>query len=125
VLSAVAEVGRLVDECAQVPDAAAPLLTALASLASCDSALLATVDRKTGKHRLLVNVGYPDDVADFVVDGYAGTCPGFAFTRGVGLPVRMCDIPFDYRATRTYCEVLEPAGFREGVTVCLRGGAGE
>jgi DNA-binding CsgD family transcriptional regulator len=37
----------------------------------------------------------------------------------------MCDIPFDYRATRTYCEVLEPAGFHEGVTVCLRSAGGE
>jgi DNA-binding CsgD family transcriptional regulator len=125
VLSAVAEVGRLVDEFARSPDAAEPLLTALASLAACDGALLATVDRSTGRHRLLASVGYPDEVADFVVDGYAGTCPGFAFTRGVGLPVRMCDIPFDYRATRTYCEVLEPAGFREGVTVCLRSAGGE
>jgi DNA-binding CsgD family transcriptional regulator len=124
-LNAVAEVGRLVDEFAHSRDAAEPLLSALASLASCDSALLATVDRSTGRHRLLANVGYADEVADFVVDGYAGTCPGFAFTHGVGLPVRMCDIPFDYRATRTYCEVLEPAGFREGVTVCLRSGGGE
>jgi DNA-binding CsgD family transcriptional regulator len=124
-LSAVAAVGRLVDELEHSPAAAEPLLTALASLASCDSALLASVDRSTGRHRLLASVGYPDAVADFVVDGYPSTCPGYAFTRGVGLPVRMCDIPFDYRATRTYCEVLEPAGFREGVTVCLRNGSGE
>jgi DNA-binding CsgD family transcriptional regulator len=125
VLNEVAEVGRLVDEFAHSVDAAEPLLTALASLASCESALLATVDRSTGGHRLLASVGYPDAVADFVVDGYAGSCPGFAFARGVGLPVRMCDIPFDYRATRTYCEVLEPAGFREGVTVCLHSAGGE
>jgi DNA-binding CsgD family transcriptional regulator len=125
VLNAVAEVGRLVDELAHSPEAAEPLLSALASLASCDSALLATVDRSTGRHRLLANLGYPEEVADFVLGDYAGSCPGFSFTRGVGLPVRMCDIPFDYRTTRTYCEVLEPAGFREGVTVCLRSGGGE
>jgi DNA-binding CsgD family transcriptional regulator len=124
-LTAVAAVGRLVDELEHSPAAAEPLLTALASLAACDSALLATVDRATGRHRLLANVGYPEAVADFVVNGYPRTCPGFAFTRGVGLPVRMCDIPFDYRATRAYSEVLEPAGFREGVTVCLRSGSGE
>jgi DNA-binding CsgD family transcriptional regulator len=124
-LNAVAAVGRLVDELEHTPAAAEPLLTALASLTACDSALLATVDGATGRHRLLANVGYPEVVADFIVDGYPRTCPGFAFTRGVGLPVRMCDIPFDYRATRTYCEVLEPAGFREGVTVCLRSGSGK
>jgi DNA-binding CsgD family transcriptional regulator len=124
-LNTVAVAGRLVDELEHAPDAAEPLLTALAEMASCDSALLAVVDGATGRHRLLANVGYPEAVAEFVVESYPGSCPGYAFTRGVGLPVRMCDIPFDYRQTRAYCEVLGPAGFHEGVTVPLRSGGGE
>ena len=126
-LSTVATVGRLVDEFEHSPAAAEPLLAALASLAACDGALLAAVDGPTGRHRLVASIGYPQAVADFVVDGYPSSCPGYAFSRGLGLglPVRMCDIPFDYRGTQTYCEVLEPAGFHEGVTVCLRSGRGE
>jgi DNA-binding CsgD family transcriptional regulator len=125
VLSTVAVAGRLVDELEHTPDAAEPLLAALAQLTSCDSALLAVVDGATGRHRLLANVGYPEAVAAFVVEAYPRSCPGYAFTRGVGLPVRMCDIPFDYRETRAYSEVLAPAGFHEGVTVPLRSGGGQ
>lgn len=118
-LDAVLALGRAADEFARSPEAAEPFLRGLADFAGCETALLAAADPVTGGHRLLANSGYSAQVADHLVDGYAASCPGYAFSLRCGLPVRMCDIPFDYRETPTYQEVLQPAGFLEGVTVCL------
>lgn len=86
----------------------------------CDTALLSVSDaRRPGKHRVVVNVDYPEDVAAYMSSVYVRDCPGYRYAEQSRVAARICDTPFDFRATRTFTEALAPAGFREGVTVAF------
>lgn len=85
-----------------------------------DTALLSVADKRaTTSHRVIANVDYPDDVADYMSSVYVQECPGYKFAEQTKIAARICDTPFDFRETRTFTESLGPAGFREGITVAF------
>lgn len=85
-----------------------------------DTALLSVADaRNPNVHRVIVNLDYPNEVADYMSTVYVRECPGYKFAAQSKIAARICDTPFDFRETRTFAEALGPAGFREGITVAF------
>ena len=89
-----------------------------------DHAEIAVLDPFDGGRRGLANVGY----AEHMLTHFHG--PQFEDEirslnmHVTGYPVRMRDVPGDCLAVRTIAEVLVPAGYREGMTMCLRTSSG-
>lgn len=67
-----------------------------------------------------VNLGYPDGALGYITTTYRWKCPVHQRAIRLGMPLRFVDVP-EVRETRTYREVIQPNGFREGVTVPLGG----
>lgn len=85
-----------------------------------DTALLSVADvQNPNAQRVIANVDYPTEVADYMSTVYVRECPGYKFAEQLKIAARICDTPFDFRETRTFTEALGPAGFREGITVAF------
>ena len=83
-----------------------------------DTAIVLLSRGETGaEHRSALNLDYPTWVAEYLETEYVVSCPGHAVASRRGMATRFGDTEFDFRGTRTYLEVLGPAGFHEGVTV--------
>lgn len=76
-------------------------------------------DSATIGHPVLVNLDYPTDAVKFIATTYALQCPAHRYALEHRVARRFIDLPFDFRALRTYKEALEPCGFQEGLTVPL------
>jgi DNA-binding CsgD family transcriptional regulator len=85
-----------------------------------DASALMLWDPVTGHHRDVVSVGYSRAALDGLGDRYAAT-QEHRRLRVSGAPLRMDDLPYDYRSTDMFQDVLEPAGFADGMSVCLFG----
>jgi DNA-binding CsgD family transcriptional regulator len=85
-----------------------------------EHAEIAFDDPFTGSRRLLANVGYDDALlAHFHGPEFAASVAELGMHE-TGRPARMRDVPGDKLAVRTIAEFLLPAGYREGLTMCLR-----
>lgn len=85
---------------------------------SLDAALVCVSDTAAcANYTPVVVSGYAPHVVDYMVSEYVRSCPGYEFAVQANTATRIRDTPFDFRETRTFAEVLGPAGFREGVTV--------
>ena len=85
-----------------------------------DAALVIVPDGPGTHGRPLVNLGYPEDVADYLGGHYIDACPGYAWANLEQSPTRFIDLPFDFRSTPSFVDVLGPAGFDEGITIPFR-----
>ncbi|AWH92945.1 hypothetical protein A6035_13050 [Dietzia lutea] len=70
-------------------------------------------------HPVLVNIDYPGEALNFIATTYAMQCPAHRYAVEHRVARRFIDLPYDFRALRTYKEALEPCGFHEGLTVPL------
>ncbi|ATY12558.1 hypothetical protein CU254_20425 [Amycolatopsis sp. AA4] len=86
-----------------------------------DCAALVTGGRQ---HTATVNLGYPSDALGYITTTYRWKCPIHQRAIRLGLPLRFVDVP-EVHETRTYQEVIQPHGFREGMTLPLRAAPGE
>jgi DNA-binding CsgD family transcriptional regulator len=85
-----------------------------------DASALMLWDPQLGHHRDVVSFGYSREALDGLGDRYAATTE-HRLIRSSLSPVRIDDLPYDYRSTDIFHDVLEPAGFADGMTVCLFG----
>jgi DNA-binding NarL/FixJ family response regulator len=118
-LEAILDIAKSVVAFLQGNSSADELLKPIHRLVPYESAHISFWDPALAEHHVLVNDGYPDDVIRYLTRKYVASCPGYRFARTTGRAVRMQDTPFNFRETETYLCVLAPAGYREGVTLCL------
>lgn len=76
------------------------------------------------QHTATVNLGYPPDAIGYITTTYRWKCPIHQRAIRLGLPLRFIDVP-EVHESRTYQEVIEPHGFREGVTLPLTSVVGQ
>jgi DNA-binding CsgD family transcriptional regulator len=73
------------------------------------------------EHVSLANLGYPEPVERHLNEWFVRNDPAYLLMRrSAGPPLRWRDNPFHYRDTFSAQEVFIPAGFDEGITVCMR-----
>jgi DNA-binding CsgD family transcriptional regulator len=100
------------------PDLAVAALAVLHGVLPYDCAALSRWDPVEGAHRTVAVVGYPAEVLRFL-DRRLHTDPLFDEVRRGGVPVRVRDIPEPKRRGDVFDTVIDPLGFRDGVTQCL------
>lgn len=83
-----------------------------------DAVALIAWDPVAGTHREAAAVGYSADALTGLGDRYAAT-PEHRQLLELKTPLRIDDLPYNYRRTDIFREVLKPEGFREGMTSCL------
>jgi len=120
----IARVARAATEPLAPADRAAAVLEELRSVVPYDHAEIAVVDPFDGSRRGLANVGYPDDMLTHFHGPQFEEEIRSLNMHVTGYPVRMRDVPGDCLAVRTIAEMLVPAGYSEGMTMCLRTSSG-
>jgi DNA-binding CsgD family transcriptional regulator len=83
-----------------------------------DATALILWDPDLRTHRSLLSAGYSPEVLEGLGDRYAATAEHRRM-RVTRSPLRIDDLPYDYRQTDIFHEVIEPSGFSDGMTVCL------
>ena len=119
-LRAVIAVAEAASEPLPSPDRAHGVLRALREVVPYDCAELSSFDPVQGGHTTLASVDYdPPVLAHFSTKTFVDELDDLDMRR-TGSPMRMRDLPREALAARTVNEVLIPAGFRDGLTICLR-----
>jgi DNA-binding CsgD family transcriptional regulator len=120
-----AEVGSILGSGASREDRAAEVLGQLRSVVPYAAASVTAMSAGRIDHTSLANDGYPGPVEDHLNGRFVHQDPVYLLMRGGhGPPLRWRDAPFSYRDTFSVQEVFIPAGFDEGVTVCLHNRTG-
>jgi len=123
-LADIARVARAATESLPPADRASAVLAELRTVVPFDHAEMATLDPFDGSRRLLANAGYPEDMLDHFHGPKFDEEIRSLGMHETGFPVRMRDVPGDALAVRTIAEMLLPAGYSEGLTMCLRTSSG-
>lgn len=106
-----------------VREAAVEILARLQSVVHQDAAALLAWDPLAGKHVVLGHSAYDAVTLDGLGEPYAQTEPHHRMLEQ-HRPLRIADLPYDYRQTELYQEILRPAGFGDGMSTCLFAGDG-
>ena len=96
------------------------VLSELRAFVPFDHAEIATLDPFRGTPVLLANDGYDPNLLEHLHGSQFATELSLLGMRASGMPLRMRDVPGDAMEVKTIAEVLRPAGYAEGLTVCLR-----
>ena len=104
-------------------EAAMTVLRLLEPVTRHDAGAFVVWDPVTGAHRALAAVTYGDETVVALGDRYAASTENRP-VRERHLPMRIDDMPGDYRRSPMYEEVLRPGGFEDGMTACLFSGNG-
>lgn len=99
-------------------EAAMTILRLLEPVTHHDAGALMIWDPLDRVHRALGAVAYGDETVSALGDRYAASAENRP-VRERHLPMRIDDMPGDYRVSEMYREVLGPAGFEDGMTACL------
>lgn len=83
-----------------------------------DAIALIVWDPAAGTHRDAAALGYSAGTLTGLGDRYAATQEHRRLLE-LRTPLRIDDLPYNYRKTDIFREVLRPDGFREGMTSCL------
>ncbi|KRA37867.1 MULTISPECIES: helix-turn-helix transcriptional regulator [unclassified Nocardioides] len=83
-----------------------------------DAAALLAWDPIAGEHVVLGSATYEPVTLTGLGEPYAKTDP-YQRMLTTQRPLRISDLPYDYRKTKLYQEVLRPAGFGDGMSTCL------
>lgn len=102
----------------QTGEAAQEVLDRLQGRTHCDAAAMIAWDPAEDLHRVVRSFGYGAEVLEALGDRYAQSEPAARMRRDRA-PLRIDDLPYDYRATEMYQEVIEPSGFQDGMTSLL------
>ena len=115
-----AELGAILGSSASREERAADILGALRGVVPYVAASVSAATAGRIEHLSLANVGYSHRVEAHLNEKFVRDDPAYLFMRREnGPPMRWRDVP-DYRHSYSVQEVFHPAGFTEGVTVCLR-----
>lgn len=102
-------------------DRAEAVLAALFSVVTPSAAAVSQWDPVRGRHRTVASAGYRDD-ALAMMEAHFHEDPRFPAARSQGRPLRVHDIRPDERRGLMFDEVIRPARFTDGVTLCLSAG---
>lgn len=120
VIDGVIRVARAATEPASPHERAAAVLEELQAVVPFDHGDIAALDPIVhGRHHVLANVGYSDELLGYLHGPAQDAELDELGLHETGAPVRWRDVPGDALATRSIAEVLRPAGYREGLTMCL------
>ncbi len=103
---------------AQGVSTAREVLAMTAGVTHHEAAALIVWDGAKGRHRDLLSDGYSPQTLIGLGDRYAAT-PEHRRMRATRYPLRIDDLPYDYRKSEIFHEVIEPGGFGEGMSACL------
>lgn len=83
-----------------------------------EAAALIVWDGSEGRHRDILSDGYSPQTLVGLGDRYAATSEHRRM-RTTRYPLRIDDLPYDYRKSDIFHEFMEPSGFGEGMSACL------
>lgn len=115
---------RVLVDCAYVAasgranEAVSEILAQLQLVVHQDAAALLAWDPIAGEHVVLGSATYEPVTLTGLGEPYARTDP-YQRMLTTQRPLRISDLPYDYRKTKLYQEVLRPAGFGDGMSTCL------
>ncbi len=115
---------RVLVDCAYVAgsgranEAAVEIFAQLERVVHQDAAALMAWDPLAGEHIVLGSSTYEPATLTGLAEPYAKTEP-YQRMLTTRRPLRISDLPYDYRRTALYQEVLGPAGFGDGMSTCL------
>ena len=104
-------------------DAVVDIFAQLQLVVHQDAAALLAWDPLAGGHVVIGSSTYDSATLTGLGEPYARTDP-YQRMLATQRPIRISDLPYDYRKTRLYQEVLRPAGFGDGMSACLFAGDG-
>jgi DNA-binding CsgD family transcriptional regulator len=120
-LSLLAELGAILGSAESRQARAAEILRRLRQVVPYVAASVSAAKPGTIEHVTLANDGYTEPVERHLNKWLVHHDPGYLLMRrSSGPPLRWRDSPGRYRETYSVREVFLPAGFDEGVTVCVR-----
>jgi DNA-binding CsgD family transcriptional regulator len=121
-LSLFAELGAILGSSESREARSAAILSALRPLVPYAAASISAMPTGSVDHVSLANDGYPEHVERHLNEGFVHRDPAFLLMRrsAESGPLRWRDVQGDYREMFSAREVFMPAGFDEGVTVCMR-----
>ncbi len=119
-VEAVASVARAASEPCTGVERARAVLEALRAIVPYAHAEIAYDDPFTGSRRLLANAGYSAKVLDHLHGNEFASGLAELHLFEAGRPACMRDITSDKLLVRSIADVLLPAGYREGLSMCLR-----
>lgn len=120
---------RVLVDCAYVAgsgranEAAIEIFAQLQQVVHQDAAALLAWDPLAGEHVVIGSATYEVATLAGLGEPYANTDP-YQRMLTTRRPIRISDLPYDYRRTPLYQEVLRPAGFGDGMSTCLFGADG-
>jgi DNA-binding CsgD family transcriptional regulator len=94
------------------------ILERLRDILHADAAAIFAWNPAAHRHVLVSNLAYTQPTLDGLSDPYADTDPHQRML-STHKPLRIADLPYDYRDTEMYQSVIAPMGFRDGMTTCL------
>jgi len=94
------------------------ILERLRDILHADAAAIFAWNPAAHRHVLVSNLDYTQPTLDGLSDPYADTDPHQRML-STHQPLRIADLPYDYRDTEMYQNVIAPMGFRDGMTTCL------
>jgi DNA-binding CsgD family transcriptional regulator len=116
-----AELGAVLGSSESRKSRSAEILRQLRPLVPYAAASVSAAQPGTVEHVSLANDGYSPKVEQHLNKWLVHNDPGYLMMRrSAGPPLRWRDSPGHYRDTYSVQEVFLPAGFDEGITVCMR-----
>jgi DNA-binding CsgD family transcriptional regulator len=94
------------------------ILERLRGLIHADAAAILAWNPLVQHHVVVSNLDYPPPTLDGLSDAYLDTDPHNRML-ATRRPLRMFELPYDFRETEMYQEVIAPPGFRDGMTTPL------
>lgn len=94
------------------------ILERLRDMLHADAAAIFAWNPAAHRHVLVSNLDYTQPTLDGLSDPYADTDPHQRML-STHQPLRIADLPYDYRNTEMYQNVIAPMGLRDGMTTCL------
>jgi DNA-binding CsgD family transcriptional regulator len=94
------------------------ILERLRDIVHADAAAIFAWNPAARRHVLVSNLDYTQPTLDGLSDPYADTEPHQRMLSSHE-PLRIADLPYDYRDTEMYQNVIAPMGFRDGMSTCL------
>lgn len=119
-LAAVGQVAAIASSDAPREQRAAEILDALSAVVPHVAAEIVMLNPVDGSSDVLATTGYSDQVLDDLHSPAFHELMGYLNLPETGRPIRMRDLPGDPLDNWAVADVLIPAGYREGMTMCLR-----
>jgi DNA-binding CsgD family transcriptional regulator len=120
-LALFAELGAILGSAESRQERSAQILRQLRTVVPYVAASVAAARPGAIDHVSLANDGYPIHVEQHLNDWCVHNDPAYLrMRRSAGPPLRWRDSPVDFRQTYSAREFFLPAGYDEGITVCMR-----